>query len=54
MDAGEKTGEKKPTGEDDKFDADGKALFLFIRDEKKKVIKLKMDAMGFSFEGVKE
>ena len=41
-------------GEEDKFDADGKATILFIRDEKKKVIKLKMEAMGFSFDGMKE
>ena len=54
MQAGEQGGEIKPTGEEDKFDADGKATILFIRDEKKKVTKLKMEAMGFSFDGVKE
>ncbi|HZI52821.1 MAG TPA: PQQ-dependent sugar dehydrogenase, partial [Chitinophagaceae bacterium] len=54
MTAGEQGGEIKPMSEEDKFDADGKATILFIRDEKKKVIKLKMEAMGFSFEGVKE
>ena len=53
MQAGEQGGEIKPAGED-KFDADGKATILFIRDEKKKVTKLKMEAMGFSFDGVKE
>ncbi len=51
--AGEQGGEIKPVGED-KFDADGKATILFIRDEKKKVSKLKMEAMGFSFDGIKE
>ena len=54
MQAGEQGGEIKPMGEEDKFDADGKATILFIRDEKKKVTKLKMEAMGFSFDGVKE
>ena len=54
IDAGGQTGEIKPTGEEDKFDANGKATVLFIRDEKKKIAKVKMDAMGFSFDGVKE
>ena len=54
IDAGGQTGEIKPTGEEDKFDANGKATILFIRDEKKKIAKVKMDAMGFSFDGVKE
>jgi cytochrome c len=54
MSAGGQTGEIKPMSEVDKFDADGKATILFIRDEKKKVIKLKMEAMGFGFDGVKE
>ena len=54
MQAGEQGGEIKPTGEEDKFDADSKATILFIRDEKKKVTKLRMEAMGFSFDGVKE
>jgi cytochrome c len=54
MNAGGQTGEIKPMSEKDKFDADGKATILFIRDEKKKVVKLKMEAMGFSFDGVKE
>lgn len=53
MDAGGNVGEIKPTAEADKFDADGKATIFFIR-EGEKVGKLKMDAMGFSFEGVKE
>ncbi len=54
MNAGGQEGEIKPMGEEDKFDADGKATILFIRDEKKKVNKLKMEAMGFGFDGVKE
>ncbi len=54
MDAGGQIGEIKSTDEVDKFDADGRAKILFIFNEDKKVNKLKMDAMGFSFEGVKE
>jgi cytochrome c len=54
MDAGGKIGEIKPTDEPDQFDADGKAKLLFLRNVEKKVDKLKMNAMGFSFEGIKE
>ena len=54
MKAGEQGGAVTPMNEADKFDADGKATLLFIRDEKKKVISLKMEAMGFKFDGVKE
>lgn len=54
MDAGGQIGEMKATGEPDQFDAGGQAKILFIRDEAEKVGKLKMDAMGFTFEGVKE
>jgi cytochrome c len=54
MKAGEQSGAITPMDEADKFDAGGKATLLFIRDEKKKVIKLQMEAMGFKFEGVKE
>jgi len=54
MKAGEQGGAISQTDEADKFDADGKATLLFIRDEKKKVIKLQMEAMGFKFEGAKE
>jgi cytochrome c len=54
MDAGGQIGEIKPTVEPDQFDSDGKARILFLRNEDKKVGKLKMNAMGFSFEGVKE
>lgn len=39
MNAGGQAGEIKPMSEEDKFDADGKATILFIREEKKKVIK---------------
>jgi cytochrome c len=53
-DAGGQVGEIKPTNVPDKFDADGKALIQFTRDGNQKVTGLKMDAMGFSFEGVKE
>lgn len=54
MKAGEQGGAVSATGEADKFDADGKATLLFLRDENKKVVKLQMEAMGFKFEGVKE
>ncbi|HEY9048739.1 MAG TPA: ThuA domain-containing protein [Ohtaekwangia sp.] len=54
MDAGGQVGEIKPTDTADKFDADGRATILFIRNGDKKVTTLKMDAMGFSFDGVKE
>ncbi len=54
MKGGEQSGAISQTGEADKFDADGKATLLFIRDEKKKVFKLQMEAMGFKFDGIKE
>jgi len=54
MKAGEQGGAVKPMNEADKFDADGKATLLFIRDEKRKVTKLQMEAMNFKFDGVKE
>ena len=54
MKAGEQGGAISPTDEADKFDADGKATLLFIRDEKKKVARLQMEAMNFKFDGVKE
>jgi cytochrome c len=54
MKAGEQGGAITPMDEADKFDADGKATLLFIRDDKKKVTKLQMEASGFKFEGDKE
>jgi cytochrome c len=54
MDAGGQVAEIKSTGEPDQFDAGGQAKLLFLKDDTNKVSKLKMDAMGFSFEGVKE
>ena len=53
MEAGGQTGELTPTGADT-FDAGGKAILKFQRDDAKAVSKLTMDAMGFSFEGTKE
>ena len=53
MDADGQVGEIKPTATADVFDADGKAVITFLRDDTGKVTKLKMDAMGFSFEGTK-
>ncbi len=54
MKAGEQGGEITPTNEADTFDAGGKATLLFIRDDKNKVAKLQMEAMGFKFTGDKE
>ena len=53
MDANGQQGALTSAGPDT-FDADGKAIIQFQRDDKKVVTRLKMDAMGFSFEGVKE
>lgn len=53
MDANGQTGELTPTGADT-FDAGGKATITFVRDDRKNVTGLKMDAMGFSFAGTKE
>ena len=54
MKAGEQGGAVTPMDDADKFDASGKATLLFIRDDKNKVVKLQMEAMGFKFEGDKE
>jgi cytochrome c len=53
MDANGDTGELRATGIDT-FDADGKASVKFLRSDTNTVKGLKMDAAGFSFEGVKE
>ncbi len=54
MEAGGQGGEIKATDTSDKFDADGKATIYFIRDETAKVSKIKLEAMGMTFEGKKE
>ncbi|MEO7990672.1 MAG: cytochrome C, partial [Chryseolinea sp.] len=54
MDAGGQIGEITPTDMPDKYDASGKAMIFFIRNDAQKVVTMKMDAMGFSFEGKKE
>jgi len=54
MDAGGQVGELKPTGQPDTYDASGRATITFLKDDTQKVTKLKMDAMGFTFEGMKE
>jgi cytochrome c len=54
MNAGGQGGPINPTDTPDKYDADGKAILLFLRDESKKVVGIKMTAMGFDFEGKKE
>ena len=53
MNAGGQEGEIKSVGTD-KFDADGRATITFLRDAANKVTKLKMEAMGFTFEGPKQ
>jgi cytochrome c len=54
MKAGEQGGAITPMDGPDKFDAGGKATILFVRDERKRVSKLQMEAMGFKFEGMRE
>jgi cytochrome c len=53
MDAGGQAGLVQATSTKDKFDASGRAMISFVRDNQK-VTKLVMEAMGFKFEGVKE
>lgn len=45
-------GALKPTGEPDKYDADGRAMIQFVR-EGGKVTKMKLMPPGMSFEGIK-
>jgi cytochrome c len=52
--AGEQAGDISPAGETDKFSSSQGATIQFNRDSNKKVVGLKLDASGFSFEGVKE
>jgi cytochrome c len=54
MDANGQTGELTAMAEADTFDASGQAKITFVRGDNKQVSKLKLDAQGFSFEGVKE
>lgn len=54
MNAGGQGGEVNPTDTPDKFDAGGKAVIQFIRDDAKKVTSIQMEAMGMKFEGKKE
>ncbi|MFN8354203.1 MAG: ThuA domain-containing protein [Spirosomataceae bacterium] len=54
MDAAGQGGEVKPTDTPDKYDADGKAIIIFVRDDSGKVSKIKLEAMGMGFEGKKE
>lgn len=53
IDANGQTGPLSPTATPHAFDADGKALLKFEVDERKAVIGMKMEAMGFSFEGTR-
>jgi hypothetical protein len=52
MDANGQVGELTPTGADT-FDAAGRGTITFVR-ENAIVTRIKMNAMGFSFDGVKE
>jgi cytochrome c len=52
--AGGQEGELKNTDTPDKFDANGQAMIWFIRDNKSKVVKIKLEASGMTFEGIKE
>ncbi len=54
IDAGGQGGEIKATDTPDKFDASGKAVVVFLRDEKGKVAKIKVLVMGQDFEGSKQ
>lgn len=54
MNAGGQGGPVSPTDTPDKYDADGKAILNFIRNDAKKVTGVQMEAMGFKFEGKKE
>jgi len=54
LNAGGQVGELTPTSTPDKYDAGGKALLTFIRDDAQKVTSVKMEAMGFTFDGKKE
>ena len=54
MDANGQIGELKPMPAPDAFDSDGKAKITFLKDEKKVVTKLKLEASGFNFERIKE
>ena len=54
MNAGGQGGPVNPTDTPDKYDAEGKAVLNFIRNDVRKVTGLQMEAMGFKFEGKKE
>ena len=52
-DTGTDKGPIKPTATADRFDANGQAMFQFVRTDGK-VTSVKLEAMGMTFEGVKE
>jgi cytochrome c len=54
IDANGQGGEMKSTSTPDKFDVGGKATVVFLRDEKSKVVKIKVLVMGSDFEGTKQ
>lgn len=54
MNAGGQGGSINPTDTPDKYDADGKAILNFVRNDVRKVTGVQMEAMGFKFEGKKE
>ncbi len=53
-DNGSEKGALKATPTADRFDANGQAMFQFVRDGDGKVTSVKLEAMGMSFEGKKE
>ena len=53
-DNGGEKGALKATPTADRFDANGQAMFQFVRDSEGKVTGMKLEAMGMSFEGKKE
>ena len=53
-DNGNDKGPLKATSTADRFDANGQAMFQFVRDSSGKVTGVKLEAMGMSFEGKRE
>ncbi len=54
IDAGGQVGELTATGTADKYDAGGKAIVVFIKNDAGAVTKVKLEAMGMAFEGEKK
>ncbi|MBB6003577.1 ThuA domain-containing protein [Arcicella rosea] len=54
IDAGGQVGELTATGTADKYDAGGKAIVVFIKNDAGAVTKVKLEAMGMAFDGDKK